>query len=280
MNNSIWQKAASIDNRILYIIMAIVVAVPLMNPIGFPIVFQQEVLDTVELIRSFPAGTIAYVGAEVAATNAAELRPMMIAIVQLMYELGHKIVIGGFWADGCSLARLWAAPFLDEAGAVYGEDYVILGYRPSSTSILDQARTNFIDAFSDRDIGGLKLSEMPVMKGLEKASDLGYLAIMNPGSPGTATYTTAWRATGEVNVIIDCCTSGMYISSGNNYQAGLTAGLIGGLNGAAQLEQLTNRPYKAIRSMDAQALGHLAVIALLIIGNIGYFQTKREEEAK
>ncbi|MCL2498644.1 MAG: hypothetical protein FWF06_08560, partial [Symbiobacteriaceae bacterium] len=243
-----------------------------------PLVFLDEVVDTVALMRSIPEGVVAYLGAEVAASNAAELRPIMVAAAKFMFDLGHRIVIGGFWTDGCTLARAWLTPLFDEMGAVYGEDYVILGYRASVTSVLDTARVDFIDAFSDRDIAGQRLSTMPVMAGLERASDLAYCIIMSPGGPGTATYTTAWRATGEVDLIIDCPTGSMYNSAGNTYQSGLTAGLIGGLNGAAQFEQLIHHPGEATRSMDAQSLGHFTIFGFLVVGNIGFFQMRRKEQ--
>ncbi|MCL2498446.1 MAG: hypothetical protein FWF06_07530 [Symbiobacteriaceae bacterium] len=279
--NTIWHKLSNIDKRIIYVVMLFAVMIPLLKPLGLPLVYQREVIDTLAVIRSFPAGTIAYMGCEVDVSNSAELRPMMIALAKVMFELEHKIIIGGFWTDGCNLAAIWLGPVLDSMGAVYGEHYVILGHRSSPTTILDTARIDWIDAYSDRDINNMKLSEMKVMEGLAKASDLGYACIMNPGSPGTATYTTAWTATGTMSMILDFCTSGMYISAGANYQAGLTKGLVGGLNGAAQFEMLVNHPDKAVRSMDAQAFGHVAVIVFLIIGNVGYLNIKKlEREAK
>jgi len=269
---------AAVDVRFLYIIIVIAIVIPLLNPIGLPLVFLDEVIDTVALMRSIPPGSLVYFGAECAAENSAELRPPAVAGARLMYELGHRIIIGGFWPDGCILVRQWLTPYFEEMGAVYGEDYVILGYRASVTSILDTARDNFILAFSDRDINGDRLSSMPVMAGLNKASDFAYCFVLSPGGPGTGTYTTAWRATGEVDLIIDVPTGSMYNSAGNNYQSGLTAGLIGGLNGGAQFEQLIGHPGEATRSMDAQSMGHFAIITFLVVGNIGYFQIRRMEE--
>jgi len=257
------------------------VAVPLLRPIGLPLVILDEVRDTLALIASFPEGSVVWLASEVAATNAAELRPMITAFARYLVMQNHRIIIGGFWTDGCNLARIWLDPIFEEMGAVYGVNYVNLGYRPSSTSVLDECRKDIINAYSDRDIAGRKLSEMPVMAGVTKASDIDYLVCMSPGTPGTSTYISAWRATGEVDVIIDCPTSGMYTTAGNNYQAGITKGLVGGLNGSAQVEQLIGYPGKAIRGMDAQGTGHFAILLYLIIGNIGYYQIRRmDREAK
>jgi len=276
--NTIWHKFANVDKRIIYVIILFSVLIPLLNPIGLPLVFQDEVIQTYNNIKSFPPGTHAYIGAEMDPTNSAEMRPMLLALVRLMMELDHKIIIGSFWADGCNLAQIWAGPVLEGLGAVYGEDYVILGYRSNATSILDSARVNWIDAYSDRDMSNRQLSTMPVMEGLTKVSDLGYAAILNNGGPGTATYITAWRATGDLYSLFDFSNSGMYVTSGTNYQAGLTAGLVGGINGTAQFERLIEHPDRAVRSLDAQALGHLAVLIFLFFGNLGYLNIKRMEQ--
>jgi len=41
--------------------------------------------------------------------------------------------------------------------------------------------------------------------------------------------------------------------------------------GAAEYEVLVGRPGEAAGGMDAQSLGHLAIVITVIIGNIGYF---------
>ncbi|MCL2498679.1 MAG: hypothetical protein FWF06_08765 [Symbiobacteriaceae bacterium] len=276
---SIWHKLGKLDHRIIYLIFTILVGYPLIFPIGLPLPISDSVRSAYEIIGSFPAGSTLYMGCELGATNAPEMRPMFVAIMRYTLSLNHKVILAGFWEDGPTLVSIWMEALLAESGAIYGEDFVNIGYRArgSMQAILEQARHDFISAFSDRDMSGKVLSSMPIMQGITKVSDLDYVVILNPGSPGTEAYISAWRATGAVSTIIDCPSSNQITIGGYNLQAGLTQGMIGGLNGAAQFEALIKKPYKGISGMDAQGLGHLGVIFFLALGNLSYFQTKRRD---
>ena len=57
----------------------------------------------------------------------------------------------------------------------------------------------------------------------------------------------------------------VYLSSGQ------LKGLLGGMAGAAEYEYLSKTPGKALAAMDAQSIGHVYFIVLMIISNIVYF---------
>ena len=61
--------------------------------------------------------------------------------------------------------------------------------------------------------------------------------------------------------------------------AGQFVGLLGGMKGAAEYEQLIKQPAKAVTGMSAQSLVHLLIIFLVIIGNVGFFlgRSKKRE---
>ena len=60
--------------------------------------------------------------------------------------------------------------------------------------------------------------------------------------------------------------------------AGQMTGLLGGMKGAAEYEIMVGKEAKAMRGMDAQSLAHLMIILLVVIGNIGYFATRKKEK--
>jgi len=74
------------------------------------------------------------------------------------------------------------------------------------------------------------------------------------------------------------------------YKAGQLFGLAGGMPGSAQYEKLvfpdgppTSGPAKGERLLATQAinvlnLGHLFIIALIVLGNIAFFITRRIED--
>ena len=56
-----------------------------------------------------------------------------------------------------------------------------------------------------------------------------------------------------------------YVSSGQ------FVGLLGGMRGAAEYEILIGEEADAVTGMQAQSLVHLLIIALVILGNVGFF---------
>jgi hypothetical protein len=63
-----------------------------------------------------------------------------------------------------------------------------------------------------------------------------------------------------------------YLSSGQ------LSGLVGGLKGAAEYEQLIQRPDLGIKGMESQSLAHLTIILLIILGNVSYLRLRRRGE--
>ena len=60
-------------------------------------------------------------------------------------------------------------------------------------------------------------------------------------------------------------------------QAGQFVGLLGGMKGAAEYEILIGEPANAVLGMGAQSLVHLLIIAMVILGNVGFFASRRNK---
>jgi hypothetical protein len=48
-----------------------------------------------------------------------------------------------------------------------------------------------------------------------------------------------------------------------------------GAKGAAEYEILVRRPGEGAAAMDAQSLAHLAIVIFIVLGNLGYFLSRR-----
>ena len=66
-------------------------------------------------------------------------------------------------------------------------------------------------------------------------------------------------------------------------ETGQVVGLLAGMKGASEYEILVHEgkysegKRTAVQGMDAQSLGHLIIMVFIIIGNIGYFATRRKK---
>lgn len=50
------------------------------------------------------------------------------------------------------------------------------------------------------------------------------------------------------------------------------------MGGAAQYEKLVGYAGKATAGMGAQSFGHILVLTLVVLGNIGYLATRKSKE--
>ncbi|MGE5653740.1 MAG: hypothetical protein ACM3ZQ_05655 [Bacillota bacterium] len=275
-----YKRVQEVDRRIIYVLMLLAIAVPLIKPIGMPITVQQATQDAYNTLANLPAGSNVLLSFDTSASSQAETKPAAQAIFRLCASKGHKIFIYGTWADGPTLASQWLAPVIEETGYKYGEQYINFGYRAAPTAILETARTDLVKALGGQDMNKKNLADFPIMKGVTKASNFNAVVNFNSGDPGITDFIAQWYATGEVKTIIGAVTAVEIPQRTNQYRAGQLKGLVGGLGGAAEFEKLIGKPGSATTGMDAQSLGHLVVIIFLIVGNVGYLAAKKAGDAK
>jgi len=60
--------------------------------------------------------------------------------------------------------------------------------------------------------------------------------------------------------------------------SGQMQGMLVGAKGAAEMEVLVDRPSQASRIMNAQSWAHVLIIALIVLGNLGYLFGRRGGE--
>lgn len=275
-----YKRIQNIDRRIIYIILFLSIALPLIKPMGLPISLNDSTKDAYNTIANLPAGSKILYSFDTSASSAPESKPAALAMIRLSLEKKHKVYIFGTWADGPTLATLWIDPLFQEMKSKYGEDYINIGYRTPAAAILETMRSDFNKAVGGVDINKKPLNTFPIMQGVTKASDFAAVVAFNSGDPGLKEWIEFWYATGECKNIVGAVTAVEIPNRMNQYRAGQLKGLIGGMRGAAELETIINKPGEATTGMDAQSLGHLAIIIFLVIGNIGYLAAKQAGDTK
>jgi hypothetical protein len=74
--------------------------------------------------------------------------------------------------------------------------------------------------------------------------------------------------------------SNMVVTLEQYVSSGQLSGVFGGLAGGAQYEVLSGLLGEGVAGMDAQGLGYLWIIVLMLVGNIGYVVTKKAKASK
>ena len=152
------------------------------------------------------------------------------------------------------------------------EDYVFLGFRPGSTQVILGMGTAIDDVF-DTDHRGKPLSEIPMMREIKNYDQVDLvLDLASSATPGAwITYTnTKYKQQVAAGV------TGVMVSELYPYiQTGQLVGLMPGLLGAAEYENLIQTPASGTAGMSVQSFVHLLVFGLVVMGNVAFFFQRR-----
>lgn len=268
-----FENFGSIDPRWIYLIMAIALAIPLLKPMGLAITIDQETTVPVfNWIDSRQPGDI--VVGDIAFSGPGELGPQVQAWFRHCMLKGVKVVMVAQWNTGERLGYTLINEVVEElkaegVSAEYGVDWVYVGWKPGGTTTWRNMQLDFWDTCAKADMLGNSFEDLPLMERFrkwDKDTTKGVMAFL-AGSPGLPTYTTYFADydiyVGNVAVQVP--------GAMNNLRAGQIKGMLCGLPGAAEYEILLNRPGKTVKLMDAQSMGHLWIIVLVILGNIAYY---------
>jgi len=272
-----WDRLASVDSRILYLLLALAVALPLVIKPKTNIRVSEPVRSAYEAVDRLAPGSVIMISIDFDPSSAPEVQPMLIAILRHAFKKDLKVIVMGQLALGLPLAEIALNQVAPEASKVYGKDYVNIGYRPGYTAMMVGIGREIRDYFRT-DYRGVPVDSFDFMRRVHTYRDIGLLVSLAHGA-----VADAWiqYAGGRYNVpIIVGCTG---VNAPNLFQylhAGQIDGIIGGLQGAAEYETLVEKPGSATLGMPAQSWGHGLIILLLIIGNVGFLLTRKKKEKK
>jgi hypothetical protein len=272
-----WERISSVDSRILYLLLALAVALPLIIKPKINIRVSEPVRGAFEAVDKLAPGSVIMISIDYDPSSAPEVQPMLISVLRHAFKKDLKVIVTGQLALGLPLAEIALNQVAPEMNKVYGKDYVNIGYRPGYTAMMVGIGREIRDYFRT-DYRGVPIDSFEFMRKVHNYRDIGLLVSLAHGAVADAWIQYVGGRYNEP--IIVGCTG---VNAPNLYQylhAGQIKGIIGGLQGAAEYETLIDKPGSATLGMPAQSWGHGLIILLLIIGNIGFLLSRKKKEKK
>jgi hypothetical protein len=269
------EKIMNIDRRIVFILVALAVIIPSLLSVSFPITVSQPTRSAYDYIEAMPPGSTLMIGFNYGPSSLAELHPMARAVIHHCFRKKIRLIGMTLLPDGATLGDDMLREVAEEDGAVYGEDYVYLGFRPGATQVLLGMGTA-IDSVFEADYARTSLAEIPMMEDIKNYEQIDLVLDLASGSSTEwwITYTNT-----RYNQQIAAGVTGVIVSQMYPYlQTKQLIGLMPGLLGAAEYEKLIERPGKGTEGMSIQSFAHLLVFGLVILGNIAFFIQRRRAE--
>jgi hypothetical protein len=229
------------------------------------------VYDYIDTLK--PGGTV-MIALDYDPASEAELYPMTLALFRHCLDKKLKILSWTGWPNGAAIIeRAFNTMKLEYPGIKDGVDIANFGYQVDLVAAVMLAAQDMLKAFPT-DYRGNPTAVMPIMKGLAKITDLNYVIDLAAGNS-----LDFWVLYGSQRYHFKLGAGTTAVSATQYYpylQAGQINGLIGGLKGAAEYEQLAGHPDRGLAGMTAQSWVHALIIILVIISNIFYFITRKK----
>ena len=263
-------KIGQVDRRWIFLVLAIVVFIPILAPIGMPIratVTTKVVYDTIE---NLPPNSNVLVSIEYSPSTKPENHPMAISILRHLFKNDHKVFVTCLWPDGQFMAQDALKQVAEEEfGKEYGEDYVFLGFRPGNEAVVKGIVSNIRKLYTV-DVYQTKVDEIPLMKDVNKFSDFAFLFSASAGYPGTIEWVQ--YAADPTGVPMSSGVTSIQVNEVMPYvQSGQIIGVLAGMPGAAEYEALVGQKGFATSGMDAQSIAHLVIVLFIVLGNAAFF---------
>ena len=263
-------KIGSIDRRWIFLIIAAVVIVPLIFPVGLPIRPTDTTKNVYDAIEKLPAGSKVLLSVEYSPSTRPENHPMTISILRHLFKNNHKVFITCLWPDGQFMAQDAINQVAkQEFNKTYGVDYVFLGFRPGNEAVVKGIVSNLRKLYTV-DVYQKKIDEIPLMNGINNFKDFDFLFSSSAGFPGTIEWVQ--YASDPTGIPMASGVTSIQVNEVMPYvQAGQMVGVLAGMPGAAEYEALINQKGTATSGMDAQSVAHLVIVLFIILGNVSFF---------
>ncbi|MBK7092068.1 MAG: hypothetical protein IPH59_10175 [bacterium] len=169
-------RGKDVDRRIVFGFVGITVALAVLFQLKFGEVATPIVKTLFEKIETLPPGSKIVISFDFDPAMAPEVLPMANSFTRHALAKGHRIYFFSIWATGQSLLQVTLHDIVEKEfpDAVYGIDYVNMGYKAGNEGVLNVIITDIRKMYPG-DVNGTSLDSIPMMKDVHPLKDMDLL---------------------------------------------------------------------------------------------------------
>lgn len=290
-------KLGNLDRRIIFLLIGLSVLIPLLNPnlIDLPLGQDRNTKIVFDSISSLKENDKVLISFAYGASTKPEVHPMAVALLNHLFSKKIKVYIVSLWPESPIMAQQ-AISAVNKSNLFNiddGIDYVMFDYKVGGFVVIKGIADNFRDLYQ-QDYNGKSIKDLPIMEGIYDVKDFDFVFDFSAGVPGNAEW-VQYACDPKDVPLSSGCTSIMVTDAIPYVESGQLKGILAGMPGAAEYEQMvydymmkeqssnsnindkvTISKGKAYARMSAQSVAHLLMVIFIIIGNIAYYYTRRE----
>jgi hypothetical protein len=266
----------TLDRRWWFLLMIIMIILPVLNPLGLPMVTSEHTTIFKESIDTLVSGDLILVDMECGSAGYGECGLALEAFLKYWHQLPQDIYLVTFTTNVEGQALFLRA--FDVAGGaqdkVYGVDWAELGY-------LGMDEVPYVNLANDPKFGvidarGNDLNTLEIMQRFQTAQDVDRIYCFSDSGMISAYLVRNWHT--PYNTPIYFSASGGIYSTTLAYYPQQIKAVLFGLTGAAELEFVTQNPGPAILSNDALTTVLTTMLIIVVLTNIVNFIQKGNEK--
>ena len=291
-------KLGNLDRRIIFLLIGLSVLIPLLNPnlIDLPLGQDRNTKIVYDSISELQEDDKVLISFAYGASTKPEVHPMAIALLNQLFSKGVKVYIVSLWPESPIMAQQ-AISEVKKSNLFNIEDgtnYVMFDYKVGGFVVIKGIADNFRDLYQ-QDYNGKSIDSLDIMNGVYSVKDFDFVFDFSAGVPGNAEWVQ--YACDPKNVPLSSgCTSIMVTDAIPYVESGQLRGILAGMPGAAEYEKMVYdymmveqqnnnlninkevviKKGKAYARMSAQSVAHLLMVIFIIIGNVAYYYSRKE----
>jgi len=266
-------KLAVLDRRWIFLIIFLSVALPLLFPLGLVGGVSPQTQSLFDRIEALPEGSTVLISFDCEASSWPEIGPVAEALVEHALRRKLRIVGISLLSEGTALGYELLSRAAGRHQLEYGRDWVYLGFRPQYVAAILGMGESLVSVFPE-DYRAQPAEDYSLLRDVRSYADIALvISIADDTMPQ---YWIDYAGT-RYGVRIAAGLSAVMVTTFTPFlDSGQLTGIVGGLKGAAEYEKLLRIRGAGSRGMDAQSMAHLAIIVLVVIGNVAYFRGRRQ----
>ena len=149
-----------------------------------------------------------------------------------------------------------------------------LGFKPGAEAVIKGIASD-IRKMYPTDLQGNILDEIPMMKDVNSVEDFDFVFSLSAGYPGSKEW-VQYACDPKGIPMSTGCTSIQVTEVLPYVNNGQISGILAGMPGAAEYEDLVKIKGKATGMMAAQSIAHIVIVFFIIFGNIAYYLERKQ----
>ncbi len=272
-SSTTFARLQNIDRRYIFLLIGLAAFLPLIFPLGLPLGVTPSSQNLFNAVDSLEAGSVVLLTFDYYPSTLPETEPMSYAALRHLFKKNIRVItLTTIPLGALSVMEEVVNNVAREHDKEYGVDYVNLGYKYGYVAVMLGMGRRISDIFP-RDNYNTKLEDIPLMQEVKNYDDVDFLFVVSDNA--TVDY---WVSLVNAQFGLPMGAGVTAVMAPKSYsflQTKQMVGLLGGMKGAAEYERLSQNPGWATRGMDPQSIIHLLIVVFIILGNIGYFMSKR-----